>query len=239
MLLATGTTTLTVKEIQRHETSDAQWDIGRIDSRILETGPHIVRVIPTKFPNQIGWTGIGKGKTLGLGDTAKDMIEIAYEGASTRTIFLTPLPPEKYDFIANLSSGSNEALRQELKKQFGVTGRHETIETNVLFLQIVNPKAQGLKPARTQDASSSRFYRGELTIANQPIASVANFAEGQFGIPVIDRTGLTGSYDVNFNWNYQKDPGHKNLQQALYDQLGLVLVPGTAPVEMLVVEKAN
>jgi uncharacterized protein (TIGR03435 family) len=71
------------------------------------------------------------------------------------------------------------------------------------------------------------------------MAAVANSLESQFGIPIIDQTGLTGSYDVDLQWNRQNDPQHENFKQALRNQLGMEVAPGTAPVEMLVVEKAK
>jgi uncharacterized protein (TIGR03435 family) len=239
ILLAAGTTTVTVKEIQRHENSDSQWDIGRIDSRILETAPRIVKIIPSKFPNHSGWASIDDGRILGLGETAGDIVQAAYGSVRTRTILTTRLPEGKFDFIANLPSGSSEALQQAVEEQFDIIGRRVTVETNVLFLQIKSPNAPGLKRTTTRNGSSSRFGRGELNLVNMLASSIANSLEGQFGVPVIDQTGLTGSYDVNLSWNNRNDPQHENLKRALNAQLGLDLVPGTAPVEMLVVEKAN
>ncbi|HEV2329772.1 MAG TPA: DUF3738 domain-containing protein [Verrucomicrobiae bacterium] len=40
-------------------------------------------------------------------------------------------------------------------------------------------------------------------------------------------------------WDYQNDPRQQKLKDALKKQLGLELVPGTAPIDMLVVEKAD
>jgi uncharacterized protein (TIGR03435 family) len=239
LLLTAGTTTVTVKEIQRHENSDAQWDIGRIDSRILETAPRVVKIIPSKFPNQMGWASIDDGRILGLGETGGDMVQAAYGSVRTRTILTTQLPQGKFDFIANLPSGSGDAFRQAVEKQFGVTTRRETIETNVLFLQVRTSNAPGLRPTSTRNSSSSRSGWNQFSFINQKADSIASFVEGRFGIPVIDQTGLTGSYDVNLSWNNRNDPQHENLKRALNAQLGLDLVPGTAPVEMLVVEKAD
>ena len=56
----------------------------------------------------------------------------------------------------------------------------------------------------------------------------------EFGLPVIDRTALTGAYDMQLHWEREN---LESLKQALKDQLGLELVPGTAPVEMLVLER--
>jgi uncharacterized protein (TIGR03435 family) len=61
--------------------------------------------------------------------------------------------------------------------------------------------------------------------------------EDQLRIPVLDQTGIAGIYDLEVKWDESNDPEHESLKQALNDQLGLELVPGTAPVRMLVVEK--
>jgi hypothetical protein len=49
------------------------------------------------------------------------------------------LPDGKYDYIANLPSGSGNALQQEIKNQFGIVGRFEPQPKNVLVLKIKDP----------------------------------------------------------------------------------------------------
>jgi uncharacterized protein (TIGR03435 family) len=58
-----------------------------------------------------------------------------------------------------------------------------------------------------------------------------------FHIPVIDQTGLNGGFAFDLKWN--EKGGLDQLKQAIVEQLGLELVPGVEPVEMLVVEKSN
>jgi uncharacterized protein (TIGR03435 family) len=67
---------------------------------------------------------------------------------------------------------------------------------------------------------------------------LSDFLEGQLKIPVMDQTRLTNHFDIDLKWE-RNDPQHEKLKQGLIDQLGLELVPGTAPIEMLVVEKAK
>jgi uncharacterized protein (TIGR03435 family) len=240
LLLATGTTTMAVRQIQHAGYDDSQWDTGRIDSRILETAPHIVRIIPAKLSKPSGWAGNGEGRIVGLGEKAKALVQAAYDASGdTRTIFLAALPEQKYDFIANLPSGSGQALRREVAKKFGVVGRFETAETNVLFLRITSHNAPGLKPTTTKNMSSSQYYPEGIKLVNMSAASIANCAEGEFRIPVIDQTGLEGGYDINLKWNNRSDPQHEKFKLALQEQLGLELVPGTAPVKMLFVDKAR
>jgi uncharacterized protein (TIGR03435 family) len=235
VLLAAGTATVTVKEIQAHLDNDS-WDTDNLNSQLLDKAPHIVKIIPSKFPNNGGWVASGE-RMLGVGDMDDEIVILAYRGKATRTIFLTPLPEKKYDFIANLPSGSSEALQKEVKKQFGVVGRTEMIVTNVLCLKVRQPDAPGLKKTTARGlASSSSGGMNDFRFSNQPISSIVSFAENQIGIPVVDQTGLTGNFDIDLKWNNR---GTKDFKQALTDQLGLELVPGTASVEMLIVEKSK
>ena len=76
---------------------------------------------------------------------------------------------------------------------------------------------------------------------------------------VIDRTGLTGQYDVDLQWTPQGvplnrprgddpappipgprlDPTGTSLETAIQEQLGLKLEPGRAPVPVLVIDNAQ
>jgi uncharacterized protein (TIGR03435 family) len=70
---------------------------------------------------------------------------------------------------------------------------------------------------------------------------VAEFLDNYFEVPVIDRTGLNRHFDIDLKWD-EPDQQHLNpegLKQALLDEFGLELVPGSEPVEMLVVERAK
>jgi hypothetical protein len=238
VLLAVGTTTVTVKEM--HPYKDSEWDIGQVNGNILQTAPHIVKIIPAKFPKQGGLAGTGNGRALGLGLRVEEIAGFAYgDIIGTRTIFLTDLPSEKYDFISNLRFGSETALRREIEKQFGIVGRYETVETNVLYLRIQSPNALGLRPAATRNSSSSSENAGEYHVVNLRFFNIRDFVEGELGIPVIDQTGLTGSYDIDLKWDSRNDPQHENLKLALQQQLGLELIPGIEPIKMLVIKKTK
>ena len=67
-------------------------------------------------------------------------------------------------------------------------------------------------------------------------------------VPVVNRTGLAGRFDVDLTWDdemkwdgtgryYFSNPD--GLKQVVLDQLGLELVPSREPIEMLVVEKVK
>ena len=129
-------------------------------------------------------------------------------------------------------------MQTEIKKKFSLVGRRETIETNVLVLTVRHPNAPGLKPNRTGGGNNNPQL-GEYSCVNQPISSLAYFLEPYSGIPIVNRTGLTGGFDMDVKWD-DTDRAHRNfdgLRQALLDQFGLELVPDQEPIEFLVIVK--
>jgi len=255
ILFAAGTTTVTVKEIRQHQ--DNEWQLGELSGMTLQNAPHETRILPTKSRQRSRANGNGgmvwmaNGRTLGINASIEEMLRVAYldygSVSQNRTVVDTVVPTNKYDFLSNLPNGAKEALQQAIKSKFDVVGRFETIETNVLFLKVNYPDAAGLKPGLSKNSSTSDG-NGEISMASAPTDDLARELENYFKIPVINQTGLTNNYDFKIRWNeHGKKVGgdrtdHRNLEglkQALTDQLGLELVPGTAPVKMLVVEKAD
>ena len=235
ILLAAGTTTVTIEEIQQHRTYS--WEVPNPGYKMLEQVPPQITIVPAKFPEPAGAWVAQNGNAIGIGARVNDMLELAYT-TDARMVFPTKLPQERYDFIANLPQGSEQAMQTEIRKKFGLVGRREMIETNVLVLTMKYPNAQGLKPNRGGRMDRNPQF-GEYSCINQPISGLTYFLELYLGTPVVDQTGLTGGFDIDVKWN-DPDRQHRNvdgLKQALLDQLGLELVPGREPIEMLVVEK--
>jgi uncharacterized protein (TIGR03435 family) len=100
----------------------------------------------------------------------------------------------------------------------------------------------------------------ELTAERATMRHLAEYLSRQFTLPVIDRTGLSGEYALHAEWpadpetllpetapgvlpvpppgqppNYVGSAG----MAALREQLGLSLVSGRAPVEMLVIDQVH
>jgi uncharacterized protein (TIGR03435 family) len=132
-------------------------------------------------------------------------------------------------------------LQEEVKKKFGLVAHKETREIDVLLLTAQNHTRPGLKAPAQRGGSSSSSNIGEIRMENQPVQALTGYLEGLFQQPVLDRTGIGGRFDVNLKWNEKgaKDCNLEGLKQALSEELGLELVPGRAPVEVLVVEKVN
>jgi uncharacterized protein (TIGR03435 family) len=246
VLFAAGTTTVTVKEIQEHKTYP--WQVPNVSSTVLRKTPPQIGIVRSKFPDSMG-RGIvwdNNEQVMGIGQPFNDMVSASYGQSLARTVFFGPVPPGKFDFIANLPSGNEAALQNEIRRKFGLVGKLETRNADVLLFEIQNSHTPGLQPndprrLAPNTEASARAGIGFLTYRDQSLSSLVSFLETRFKLPVIDQTGLAGFFDIDLKWD-ESDYQHPNLdslQQALLDQLGLELVPTNMPIEMLVVEKVN
>jgi len=89
----------------------------------------------------------------------------------------------------------------------------------------------------TLDAAAMNFSGADSFIA---------FLSRQLDRPLIDRTGLTGRFDIRLEWNLEAtvkalspDNESPSIFSAVEQQLGLLLIPGKAPVEVLVIDSAR
>ena len=200
ILLATATTTITVKEIQEHRTYS--WQAGGFDSRVLAKRAPQVAILPSKGSGGAGMSG---GKLMGKTTSAQGVIEAAYgvwSGGPVATIVLTELPKGSYDYIASLPSGNAVALQEEVKRKFGVIGRFETRQTNVLALTVKKANAPGLRPDTSpRGPGGGRSKAGEYSCFNSPLLSLANFLTDYFNTNVTNHTGFTGRFDIDLKWD--------------------------------------
>ena len=229
VLLAAGTATVAIKQIEQHRTYP--WQVQNLSSTMLDQVPPQVMIVSAKFPQGGGWVKSG-GKMLGIGQPLKAILSAAYGGISPfRMVLQTNLPEGRYDFISNLPKGAEEAFQFAVKEKFRLSAKREIREMEVLLLTVKRPNAEGLSLSQTE-GGSAQSGPGRFSCVNQPISCLSSFLENSLEIPVVDNTGLTDLFDIDLTFN-----GPDGLKQVLLDELGLKLAPGRKPIEMLVVQE--
>ena len=245
-ILATTTTVIVEKVIHpKSSSTDISWaddpQYWKPDSRVLEKIPPVFILRPMRFANQGGSVQVGN-RYMAKSVPVKELLEIAYTCPESRTIFPEDVPSERFDLMLTVPNHPREMLQDEIKKRFGLTAHRETRVEDVLILKVSNPNASGIKVSAglTGLDSSWMGLDHETTIKNERFDGFAASIENQLNIPVLNQTGLDKRYDIHINWQAQAGESAKDaFKRALVDQLGLELVPSRAPVEMLVVEKAQ
>jgi uncharacterized protein (TIGR03435 family) len=118
-------------------------------------------------------------------------------------------------------------------------------------------KANGKRFIRYAEANPSKNVKNSDSYQSDFISfpslyALRTFLQYTFGKPVVDQTGITNNLGLIVDWDMNRIPVPKGyslrqaivahnetLRMALFDQLGLDLVPTNMPVEMLVVEKVK
>jgi uncharacterized protein (TIGR03435 family) len=251
ILLAAGTTTFTIHQINRNHASDSWQSLDHFRGRAamlatLNNAPPQITILPTIhsdygakwwFPND------RSGRSLGMSSSVTDLLEYAYRERTTHMVFSEPTMGGKYDYIANLPQGSEAAFQKKIEEQFGVVAHKAVIETDVWVLKAGDPDKLNASVSKKKSPNSELKYVDGKMVAVMEDESTAELADALEGwllqAPVVNRTGLSGRYDLNLNWdNHDKS----NSTAALLDQLhraGFELVISREPVEMLMVEKAQ
>ena len=164
------------------------------------------------------------------------------------------------------------ALRHLLEDRFKLRVHRETREMDIYALVLARPGGNpgpNLKPT-TQDcaAIADAARRGEkppapapgvplcgiqgstgrLRFGGLPASAFAQAFSGPAGRMVIDRTGLTGSWDFELTYAIEgrggadappADPNVPSFFTAIQEQLGLKLEPTKGPVEVLVIDSVE
>jgi uncharacterized protein (TIGR03435 family) len=241
VLLAAGTTTITVKEIQEHRTYPWQVHEGFIDFAQVKQPPQ-VRILHSTFHKSSEYSG---DTLLGTGASAQDVIAVAYGFVTpARAILPAGLPADTYDYIASLPGGietNEKALQEKVKSKFGVVAKTETRDADVWLLKVKSPNAPALKRHTGPNKGNGLSpIPGGFRCWNDGMGWLVACFESWGNKPVIDGTGLSDNFDFDLNCS-EADLVNRDLDavnQALAP-LGLEVVTTNMPIEMLVVEKAK
>ena len=127
---AASTATVTVHEVYRH--SPAYWETPGFTVATLDETPPQVTILPAKFPNlgraivdaaNSDTNGPDLARLMGLGAGLEELLQVCHDARGLYHLNPPGLPPERYDFIANLPSGSRAALAEAIRERFGYAAR--------------------------------------------------------------------------------------------------------------------
>jgi len=189
------------------------------------------------------------GHVMAENITPSSMIEQAF-GIRASQIEGAPAWIETGKYDLNATTGTTKDLsdielrpywESMLATRFRMKYHRETKEMQVYRLTVAKdgPKL----PANTGagDTSTRLSNSAQHTSLTSTHISMPRFAEllgERLARTVIDKTALTGSYDVKLQWSpdLSADTGSASIFTALQDQLGLKLESGKGPVEIIVID---
>jgi uncharacterized protein (TIGR03435 family) len=180
-----------------------------------------------------------------------DRYDLAAKADAATVEAWSKLPEEQQD--EELKS----MMRALLAERFHLTMRHETREMPVWALVVAKggPKfkiSAGLpadvneygddgklsdesKPYKSRLKSGAGLFQGRDIALDALVYELWAHQRELEGRKIVDRTGLTGAYDLTLKWD-PTDTDGPSLFTAIEEQLGLKLVETKAPVEVLAID---
>jgi uncharacterized protein (TIGR03435 family) len=144
---------------------------------------------------------------------------------------------------AEMSPGQCKAMvKSMLAGRFKMTTHHEQREMRAYALTVDKrgPKMRAPRsPGEVASVNGMVFVSAyDPEHGGMTMARFASSLGGlpQIGMPVVDRTALTGNYVFELEFSVKEDDGLPSLQTAIEEQLGLKLESIKAPIEVLVVD---
>jgi uncharacterized protein (TIGR03435 family) len=208
------------------------------------------------------------------------LIRTAYQIQDDQIVDAPPwIGTDRFDVSAKAEDGSSPAdlapmLQALLAERFKLTFHRDTRELSIFELQLSRPdgvlgpnlkknecvpdlNAPPSAPGAPPRCGTISNGFGRLTLIAQPISVMAQFLAPSVNRVVVDRTGLTGSYDVDLTWTPDRlpprppgtppdqpirvngqdiDANGPSIFTAVREQLGLKLDSGRGPVQVLAVD---
>jgi len=215
-----------------------------------------VATIKSAPPQSEGWTQTQMSSDTDSGKLAysnvnlKEVIGRAYQVQRYQINGPDWLETERFDVIAKFPPHSAAEqvplmLQALLADRFKLTVHRETKELPVYALTVAKngPK---FKTTETASGITSNSNRTQWhVVATVSMEGFAEFLTSEAGRPVLDKTGLSGSYKMTLDWAPDNAPAGNDaatlpsLFTALQEQLGLKLESTKGSVETLVVDHAE
>lgn len=188
--------------------------------------------------------------------TVRSLVSTAYQITPDRLLGWPDWTArERFDITAAIPPGPPGAdrrpmLQRLLADRFGLKTHRDTRELPVYLL--VKARADGrlgpgLRPSTLDCSGPARSTCG-TSIRLNSISGRSTDWESlnlplQLGLdrPAVDRTGLSGAFDIELQWSREVSPtgDQTSVFTAIEDQLGLKLVAGRAPVDVLIIDSVS
>jgi uncharacterized protein (TIGR03435 family) len=202
---------------------------------------------------KVGGMSLGGGNIRVQQLPTLTVIAVAHELDSYRIVDAPEWSRTTYlDIVARTNEKSTRQetfamMRTMLADRFRLAAHKETRGLpGFALVRAGRTPGTGLKPSRLNcedNATDSQCQQGGFTPGNWqavgiPLANIVKLVSGYLAAPIVDRSGLTGTFDVNLRWSDNATPSDDLpvLSTALQEQLGLRLQREEVAAEVLVID---
>jgi bla regulator protein blaR1 len=218
----------------------------------------VATIKPNKANSGQGQFKGGPGRLALMEFSPYMVIKMAFGNLADNRISGAPkwIQEERFDIAGQFAEGKRAAppdmyqpaLRKLLADRFGFKFHWEPRQMDVYEL-VVAKNGSKLRPSSSEGVGpGGTSLPGKFQGSRLTMAVFANRFPNTVGRIVVDKTGLSGEYDIELTWTPDPpgaapgEPGGAlapigpSIFAALEEQLGLKLQPGKAPLDVLVID---
>jgi uncharacterized protein (TIGR03435 family) len=177
------------------------------------------------------------------------LIQFAYNIESPAYISAMPgwMESQEYDVSAKVEGDQQLSLEQMrpmlrrlLEQRFHLVVHRETKMASGFEL-IIAKGGPRLQASKDNSKPSAQILSDRLEVRHMDAEHIASVLAHRAGEPVVDRTGLTGTFDFTLSYAPTNDPNSSlpEFFTALREQLGLKLESQKVPVDFLVIDHVD
>jgi len=181
---------------------------------------------------------------VGRNSPLREVIAAAYDQYPARVELPLSAPKGNFDFLVTVNHQARQRLQAAIRQKLGYSAQAEIHETPVLALNVANPGLPGLTPSDGSEPRGASFDDVKIHFTSWPVAVVPDVLKSYFDLSVVDKTGLTNSYDfaLRFDASTRRQMRDEATARASADkvvqELGLKLESDLEISEILVVKPA-
>jgi uncharacterized protein (TIGR03435 family) len=207
------------------------------------------------------WMNSDRFNILAKGDVGQSPAPLVIQpgGPSRLQLMMQALLADRFKLVVHTESKDSNVYALVLARSDGRLGqslRHSEVDCAALASEArrTGAPAQAAPPAQAQ-ANPCALSRGagSINMVGRPLSQLANSLSNILGRPVVDQTGLTGTFDINLTWTPEQTASASSptteasaapadgppIFTAIREQLGLKLVSQKSAAEVLVVDRAE
>jgi uncharacterized protein (TIGR03435 family) len=222
--------------------------------RSLRNAPAgLIVVRPTRFPF-LKEKGILRAEApsakdhhvwqMGRNAPLRDVMAAGYDSDPLRIAMPADAPTNRFDYLMTGTSKQAAEFQAVIRRKLGYVAGKESRNTEVLALKIANPARPGLTVSRADEKRGIHLQKEKLYFSQIPLEMMVEIFGPFLELPAVDKTDAN-HYTFVIDWNSKMDQSYMEgtMTPAQVDQivgaLGLKFERDTAPMEMLVVKKAD
>jgi uncharacterized protein (TIGR03435 family) len=210
-----------------------------------------IRSAPEADPKTGSWSIPGSGRFTATHVSLALLVQLAY-GIDNSQIANKPgwLDNDLYDIVAKPEDGVHltraelkPRLQNLLQQRFHLIA-HTEMRSSRGYALVVAKGGPHLTSTKGDHFPGFRVHvgPGDMRGFNWSMPQFAKYLTPAAGFPVVDQTGIIGSYDISFSYSPETDADDSTLpplNAALKEATGLFLKPQKVSVETLVIDSVD